>query len=64
MNKIIFGCLLFISVVLFSGCHTVKNTAAATGIGTYMVGKGVVDDTKSVYDVVMGVDEWFQEKYW
>ncbi len=64
MNKIIFISFFLISGFLFSGCQTAKNTAVATGIGTYMVGKGVVADIKSVFGPVNSVDAWFKENYW
>jgi hypothetical protein len=57
--------LLAVSFLIFmAGCETVKNTALGIGGATYLVTKGVADDTYNTYRTLRKADRWFQERWW
>jgi predicted small secreted protein len=52
--------ILFLSVVILSGCNTAKGTAA--GIGS--IGEGIGKDAQGLGAGIMGLDAWMKKNMW
>ncbi|MGA2775179.1 MAG: hypothetical protein ABSE81_03865 [Candidatus Omnitrophota bacterium] len=61
-KRLIFSLLLilFLSVVILSGCNTAKG--AAEGIGC--TAKGVAKDAQGLGAGIMGLDAWMKKNMW
>jgi uncharacterized protein YceK len=61
MKRIIGYLLIFVIVMIISGCATTTRTV---GGAAYGFGTGVAKDSKDTADAIMKADKWFRENCW
>lgn len=57
MKKITFLIVFLVGLIFVSGCATVSHTSAGFG-------KGLVEDSKNIWQALIKADKWFDKHTW
>lgn len=56
--------LLFIFIILSSGCETTKGVAQGIGQGIGSTVGGAAKDTQNLWQVILKADQWMKDNLW